>query len=114
MSKPANSPRASLGNAAAAIIAALSVDKPGEGKYTGYGNPAVLAAARRPELHATPPDTIRLHAPFCPADAAARRSSSVMTACWNEANKSNVAFGVTCSHCAVEGAGVSLRSARRR
>jgi hypothetical protein len=34
-SRPVNSCRASFGNAAAAIIAALSVDKPGEGKYTG-------------------------------------------------------------------------------
>jgi hypothetical protein len=34
-SRPVNSCRSSFGNAAAAIIAALSVDKPGEGKYTG-------------------------------------------------------------------------------
>jgi hypothetical protein len=34
-SSAANSLRASFGNAAAAIIAALSVDRPGDGKYTG-------------------------------------------------------------------------------
>src|SRR5712691_13382559 len=60
----ANSPRANFGNAAAAIIAALSVERPGSGKKTGYARRILFAllfpAMRRPALHATPPETIRL------------------------------------------------------
>src|SRR5262249_28977616 len=46
ISNVAKSPRASLGNAAAAIIAALSVDRPGVGKRTGYGSDALRARSR--------------------------------------------------------------------
>src|ERR1700724_1106310 len=90
ISSPANCPAASLGNAAAAIIAALSVESPGEGKCTGYGNRADWAAARNPVLQATPPETIKERAPMRSAEAAARVSSSVITACWNEAKRSRV------------------------
>jgi len=48
--------RANFGNAAAAIIAALSVDRPGDGKYTDKPTPCPRAAARNPELQATPPE----------------------------------------------------------
>src|SRR5580704_5595629 len=58
--KSANSARASLGKAAAAIMAALSVERPGAGKKTGYGTLLDWAAARKPELQATPPETIKL------------------------------------------------------
>ena len=53
-------------------MAALSVERPGLGKKTGYGNPAEAAAARRPEFEATPPETINARAPMFSADAAAR------------------------------------------
>jgi hypothetical protein len=59
---PANSARANFGNAAAAIMAALSVDKPGERKYTGYASLAFRAAVRKPELRATPPEIISVAA----------------------------------------------------
>ena len=41
------------------------------------------------------------------AAAAARVSSSWITACWNEANRSSVCFGVTASHCSMDGCGWS-------
>src|SRR5579862_127007 len=78
--KSANSPRTSLGNAAAAIIAALSVASAGDGKCAGHGSPAERAAARKPLLEATPPAIISERAPIRPAESPARVSSSRITA----------------------------------
>src|SRR5689334_17371308 len=78
-SKSSNSPRRSFGNAAAAIIAALSVDSAGVGKNTGQGRLALLAAARNPAFAATPPEMITARAPISSAAAATRRSSSSIT-----------------------------------
>src|SRR5262249_13719284 len=77
--KSANSPRPYFRNAAAAIMAALSVERWGVGKRTGIPTFGVCAASRKPELHATPPDTMRERALISPADFAARRNSSSMT-----------------------------------
>src|SRR4051794_32853023 len=83
MSKPAKSPRASFGNAAAAIIAALSVDNPTVGKYTGY--PIDAAAPRSPELHATPPETTPLPPSIASAAPSARANNSCTPAARNPA-----------------------------
>ena len=74
-SVPANSPSSNFGNAAAAIIAALSVDNAAEGNSALY----FAAAFRKPELHATPPEMIIDRAPISSADRSARRSSSSIT-----------------------------------
>ena len=54
--------------AAAAIMAALSVDKPGVGNSTGHGKRAPAAALRNPWLQATPPETITVDAPISSAE----------------------------------------------
>lgn len=65
--------------AAAAIMTALSVESAGVGKYTGHGEFALRAAARRPALDATPPEMINALAPISSAEAMARHSSSSIT-----------------------------------
>ena len=77
--KSAKSPRWYFGMAAAAIMAALSVERPGVGKSTGYGRAADSATRRRPELHATPPEIIIERAPIASAAEAARFKSSSIT-----------------------------------
>src|ERR1700733_8060862 len=77
--KSAKRPARSFGNAAAAIIAALSVESAGGGKNTGQESEAARAAARRPALDATPPEMMSDRAPICSMHTAARRRSSSMT-----------------------------------
>ena len=57
--KSENCPFRSFGNAAAAIIAALSVESAGVGKNTGQESPAALRGARRPAFDATPPEMMQ-------------------------------------------------------
>src|ERR1035437_109364 len=59
----------------------LSVERPADGKWTGQCMLPECAAARNPELQATPPDTITPRAPMEAGAAAARVSSSWITAC---------------------------------
>src|SRR5579863_5731948 len=86
--KSENIPARSFGNAAAAIMAALSVESAGVGKNTGHASPAARAAERRPALEATPPEIIRDRAPISSMQTAARRNSSSITVYWKEASRS--------------------------
>src|SRR5579863_515778 len=69
----------SFEKAAAAIMAALSVDSPGDGKKTGHGRRRASAALRKPVLQATPPETIKLREPVSSTQRAARRNNSSIT-----------------------------------
>src|ERR1700681_534481 len=101
--KSSKRPCRSFGKAAAAIIAALSVERPGVGKNTGYGRCAFRAAARRPELQATPPEMINVRAPIFSAEAVERRSSSSITVRWKDDKRSSVGRGVNRSQSSGDG-----------
>ena len=75
----------------------------GAGKNTGQGRTAASAAARRPELQATPPEMISDRAPMRSAETAARVRSSRITARWKDASRSSVRRGAAASHSSTEG-----------
>src|SRR5262249_31246245 len=92
MPSGARSPARSRSVPAAAIIAALSVQRRGGGM--GRGGPCSAAAAlrwaRRGPLAATPPVTTRRLTPKCRAARTVRRTSILTTAAWNEAATSAI------------------------
>src|SRR3984893_12384031 len=80
------------GQGAAAIMAALSVERASEGKATGRPRRLASAVKRRrsSELAATPPETTRPRAPKASAALKVWRRRLPTTAYWKEAIRSRV------------------------